>query len=56
MLSVRGAVLLMTAINPLTTAVLGAFILHEPFGISSVIGALLIITAIVLHNVSSDDP
>lgn len=42
---------LMTAINPLTTAVLGAFILHEPFGISSMIGAVLIITGIILHNI-----
>ncbi len=41
---------LMTAINPLTTAVLGAFVLHEPFGIMSATGAMLIITAIVLHN------
>ena len=45
---------LMTAINPLTTAVLGAFVLHEPFGVSSAIGALLIITAIVFHNINND--
>ena len=41
---------LMTAINPLTTAVLGSLILHEPFGLSSFIGAALIIIAIILHN------
>lgn len=41
---------LMTALNPLTTAVLGACILHEPFGLSSLIGAALIIIAIILHN------
>lgn len=45
---------LMTAINPLTTAVLGAVVLHERFGVSSAIGALLIITAIVLHNINCD--
>ena len=41
---------LMTAINPLTTAALGALILHEPFGILSIIGAILIIAAIMIHN------
>lgn len=41
---------LMTALNPLTTAVLGAFILHEPFGVGSIIGAALILIAIILHN------
>jgi drug/metabolite transporter (DMT)-like permease len=41
---------LMTAINPLTTAVLGSLILHEPFGLSSFIGAALILIAIILHN------
>ena len=41
---------LMTAINPLTTATLGALILHEPFGILSIIGAICIIAAIIIHN------
>ena len=41
---------LMTAVNPMTTAVLGALILHEPFGILSISGAVLIIAAIIIHN------
>ena len=45
---------LMTAINPLTTAVLGAVVLHEPFGILSIIGAVLIIAAIIIHNLIAE--
>lgn len=41
---------LMTALNPLTTAVLGAIVLHETFGIMGFIGAALIITGILMHN------
>ena len=46
---------LMTAINPLTTAILGALILHEPFGVMSMIGAALIISAIIIHNMHKGD-
>lgn len=40
----------LTALNPLTTAVLGTVVLNEPFGINSIIGAILILTGVVIHN------
>lgn len=43
---------LMTAINPLTAAVLGAAVLHEKFGIASIIGAMLILTGLITHNLT----
>ena len=46
---------LLTALNPLTTAVLGALILHEVFGITGFIGAALIVTGIMIHNYCSPD-
>ena len=42
---------LLTALNPLTTAVCGILILGEEFGPAKIIGACLILTGIVLHNV-----
>ena len=42
----------LTALNPLTTAVLGTVVLTEPFGINSIIGAILILTGVVIHNMN----
>ena len=42
----------LTALNPLTTAVLGTVVLAEPFGINSIIGAILILTGVVIHNMN----
>ncbi len=39
---------LLDTMKPLN--LLGTLILHEPFGILSIIGAILIIAAIVIHN------
>ena len=41
----------LTALNPLTTAILGTIVLTEPFGINSIAGAVLILMGVVLHNV-----
>ena len=46
---------LLTALNPLTTAVLGALILHEVFGAAGFIGAALIITGVMIHNYCGTD-
>ena len=46
---------LLTALNPLTTAVLGALILHEVFGLTGSIGAVLIISGIMIHNCCRPD-
>ena len=40
----------LTALNPLTTAILGTIVLTEPFGINSIAGAALILTGVILHN------
>lgn len=42
---------LLTALNPLTTAALGAAVLGESFTIMDSIGAILILAGIVIHNV-----
>lgn len=41
---------ILSALNPLTTAVLGITVLMEAFGLSDIIGGLLIISGIALHN------
>ena len=41
---------LLTALNPLTTAALGALILNEVFGLSGIAGAALILAGILIHN------
>ena len=41
---------LLTALNPLTTAALGALVLHEIFGIEGILGAVLILAGIIIHN------
>jgi len=41
---------LLTALNPLTTAVLGVVVLSEDFGPVRIFGAILIIAGIVIHN------
>lgn len=45
----------LTALNPLTTAVLGTVVLTEPFGINSIIGAILILAGVVIHNTQKKD-
>lgn len=40
----------LTALNPLTTAVLGTAVLSEPFGINNIIGAILILAGVTIHN------
>lgn len=41
---------ILTAINPLTTTVLGSIVLNERFGITGMMGAGLIIGGIMIHN------
>ncbi len=40
---------LFCALNPLTAAVLGGLVLHEDFGLSSVLGGVLILIGIVIQ-------
>jgi len=41
---------ILTALNPLTTTILGIVVLREAFGLSDIIGATLIIGGIALHS------
>lgn len=44
---------ILTALNPLTTTILGIVVLREAFGISDIIGAILILAGITLHNMNN---
>ena len=41
---------ILTALNPLTTTILGIAVLRETFGLSDIIGAILILGGIILHS------
>ena len=43
----------LTALNPLTTTILGIVVLREAFGLSDIIGAILILAGITLHNMNN---
>ena len=45
----------MTALNPLTTALLGALLLHEEFGTTGYLGAIMIIAGIITNNYRRSD-
>ena len=44
---------ILTALNPLTTTILGIVVLREAFGLSNIIGAILILAGITLHNMNN---
>ena len=44
---------ILTALNPLTTTILGIVVLREAFGLSDIIGAILILAGITLHNMNN---
>lgn len=44
---------ILTAMNPLTTTVLGIVVLREAFGLNDIIGAILILGGITLHNMNN---